>query len=180
MERTERQKTIKEPKLPFFGRRFIEAICIMLIASIPIYLLAKTGYLPTNLPFAFTYGILFTVSAVIFLFLSVTSLRRYLIAVDDVKIYFVTNIIILIIQGIFCLVGLKWFSDDLYTALFGYTKPLRLIDMGRWGNVWSAAIFWFVHFMQILSIPVLRARVKKELDEMMATARRMQHDADES
>jgi len=148
-------------RLPFFTRRFIETIFIMLASSLPIYLIAKSGFIPSNLLF---YIILFTASAVIFLALSTAALRTYLVAVDDVKIYFLTNGILLIMQGLFCIAGLKWFSGDLYTALFGYTKALRAFGVG---NVKAAAIFWFVHFIQIVIIPVIRAKVQKEIAEMV-------------
>lgn len=155
------QNKTQEHLLPFFLRRLFETIAIILASSLPVYLLAKSGFIPSTL---ISYIILFTASAVIYLTLSAEALRAYLVAVDNVKTYFLTNGILLILQGLFCIIGLLWFSGDWYTALFGYTKPLRALGLG---DVWAAAAFWFVHFIQIILIPIIRARIQKEIAQMM-------------
>ncbi len=165
------EKHAKRPLMPFFFRRVLETIAIILVSSLPIYLLAKTGFIPNDTPqfFKIVYVTLFTLSAVIYLWLSTDALRIYLVAVGDAKTYFITNITILILQGLFCIVGLKWFDPELYTAFFGFTKPLRMFGIGK---VKSAAIFWMVHAAQIAIIPTIRLFVKKELDKMEELVRR--------
>lgn len=188
---TQQPIPIKRPLMPFFSRRLTETIAIMLVSSIPVFLISLIVPVPSMFWYEVMYIGLFGLSAALYLWLSTVVLRAHLLAVFDVKPYILTNCTILILQGLFCIAGLLWFPSNLYTAFFGYTKPFRriilMIAMNMpqyfgWLTVtklaWiSAIIFWLIHFIQIIIIPVIRARIQKEFAAMVERDQKAQAEA---
>lgn len=158
--------------MPYFFRRTIESILITVVSSLPFYFLAKLRLVPSIVIF---YILLFGLSAVVFLFLSDIVLREYLMAVDDYKIYLRTNLLLFAIQVILCFIGLKFFSSDMYTLFYGFTKPLRVFGVPA--SI-SALIFWVIHLVQILLYPVFRAKVRAEIKEIKRIEREERENTD--
>lgn len=146
-------------------RRIVETVAVMLISSLPFYFLAAYEIIPSQIIF---YLLCFGTSAVVFLILSYICLRAHMLKVENTFDYFVMNMPLFIIQGLVNLYGLEYFSGDLYTALFGYTKPLRIFGVSP---LYSAFVFYVLYFVVIVFVPVCRKiaqhRAKREVAELI-------------
>ncbi len=132
----------------FFTRRIIESIIIMLISSLPVYIIYKMGFIPDT---RLAYFIAFAIDAVIFLVLSFFVLPAHLMAVmGSIVRYLFVNVTILAAFAAASILMLHYkVSGDLYTALFGYTKVFAAFDVS---TTISAVLFWFIYLAEIVLI----------------------------
>lgn len=130
--------------MPYLLRRFIETLVIILLSSFPIYVIAKLEVLPDMRS---AYLVLYGISSIIFLVLTFFVLRAYLATVRNLRLYLITNTMLLLIQVVLWIAALLFFSDDLYTAFFGYTKVFRAFDLSP---AVSGIIIYTIYFIMMI------------------------------
>ncbi|MBQ3054458.1 MAG: hypothetical protein IJC89_06135 [Clostridia bacterium] len=156
----------KQHKKTHLMRRITETAVIEVISSVLIYLIVISDSIPDTIK---SYVAIYTISALVFLALTGFVLKSHYRALyKRTKRYLKVNLSIFFIHGVFNIIGLKYFSDNLYTALFGYTKPLRpIFKMYNipHGNVLSSMAFFGVYFLVIIGIAIWKCEKRKTKEE---------------
>ncbi len=131
-------------------RRIIEAIVISLVSSFVIYMLVIMQIIPSTYK-GYVGG--FGCAALIFLILNYIVLYAHFWAVKfNLLTYAAVNLSIFAFMVFINLIGLRCFSDNIYTLIFGYTKPFRQIL--KLTPVCSAALFWVIYLVLMAFVPI--------------------------
>lgn len=130
--------------MPYLLRRIIETLFIIIISSVPVYILVSLNVIPSNKQ---TYFILFGSSAGIYYILTFKTLRAYINATHGIGYFIVTNLFILAIQAGIAYLLQKYASDSVYTCFFGFTKSLRALELTQ---TVASLIFWAIYIAEMI------------------------------
>lgn len=152
--------------MPFFRRRLLETAAITLISSVPVYAVYKMGLINSTVGM---YFLSFSVSALIFLIFSAVFSYIYAMSVLDMKVYWKTGAVLLAIEVAVCALFMKFASNEIYTMVYGFTKPLRVVSiMGvGFGKIKAAAVIWGLHAIMTAIVGLLVTRKVKAAKEKM-------------
>ncbi len=147
-----------EEKTGFIRQRCLEMAFVVLVSSVPLYLLVVSGVLSSTKA---AYIAIFGASSAIFLALSSVVLYRHFWAVDfDIRKYIMVNFSItaVLMAGNYITI-IYALGGHLDMALFGYTTPLRPVFQtfgvsDTASAVWSATVFWLIYIVLIALVVV--------------------------
>ncbi len=150
-------------KTYYVMRRILETIGVMLISSGVIYWLIVAELIPETRE---SYVAVFSISAALFLVLSYINLCNHFWALKfNIKKYLIVNLFIFLLLAAIGFVALKYGSNAVYTAFFGYTKPFR--QMFNASNLLSAIIFWALYLLDIFAVLIITLFFDKEYRKIM-------------
>ncbi len=137
-------------KKTWITRRIVETLIIELVSSLIPYIFVIAGIIPSTRGGYIGY---FSALALIFLILNYRVLYAHFWALRfNIKKYLMVNLSLWGCLTSLSLIGLNIFSNSVYTAFFGYTKPFRQIFyMSAFS---SAVLFWALYVILIIFVLV--------------------------
>ncbi len=146
----------------YFLRRILEVFGTSLLSSCVLFILILANLIPATRA---AYIVVFTISAMVFLVLNYFALFRHFWALTfDIKKYLTVNLSIFAFFVISSLITLRFGSPELFTAFFGYTKPLRQIL--TISNLSATLIFWAVYLALIFGVIIEILFLDKEYKKL--------------
>lgn len=141
--------------MPLIVRRFVETVVIMILSSMPIYILIQMGIIhPSELSKLIAFG----ADAIIFFVLSGIVLRSHIAALNNWWLYLKVNGLVFLVQATGILfaayvVQSEVNYDRFYTMVAGFTKVFRAYNLLP--LMASAGIILGLYAIEIAVFPIL-------------------------
>ena len=158
--------------MTFLLRRCLETLGIMFVSSFPMLGLVRLDMvIPEN---DAGYAFAFCVGALIFWVFSAVSFRAHLIVVEDIKIYFAVNGLLLLIQVVVAITAVNFLSNQVFIMLFGYTRAFnKTLGVTK---ITSIIIVYIINALEILIFPLDRWRIRRKIDNIKKMMENMENE----